>query len=473
MNKYYKAKNLKLSQAEKINILRKIGQSCFEYEFDFKSNIKDFLKKENAKSVAGRIIKFDAKNFTGIIADSSSKVNFKLKMNKKNRDVVEFIDEGDIVGLKGELTASKNIVTCSKITILTKTYLPLDQEIKNLNHYGLRHLEYIINDDAREKIKTRIKVLSLLRKYLMKNGFVEIDTPLLHPFQGDSIAKPLFVDVTSCNMRFALASSPELYLKKMLVGGFNKVFTINRSFRDESVDDTHLIEFLSVEYYMAYVDYMYMMKFTEKILKYMVRKINETSVVMFRGNKLDFGKKWERVSIHKSLKKLFKKDLFILNEDELLEIAKTQGIFYSKAVSSGNIIIDIFNKCIGDSIIQPTFVYDYPKDATVMCYDITMAKEKRSNRRILERFELYMGGMELANCYSELTDPEQQKSSFEKFLLGRNKTLKMDPNFYHALQIGMPPASGVGFGIDRLLMILTNSDKIYETVTFSTYHEKI
>lgn len=473
MNKYIKAKKTKLSQKEKINILRKIGHLCFEYEFDFNSNIKDFLKKENAKSVAGRIIKFDAKNFTGIIADSSSRVNFKLKMNKKNREVVEFIDEGDIVGLKGELTASKNIVICSEMAILTKTHLPLDREIENLNHYGLRHLEYIINDDAKEKIKTRIMVMHLLRKYLTDNNFIEIDTPLLHPYQGDSIAVPLFVDVTSCNMRFALASSPELYLKKMLVGGFNKVFSIGRAFRDENLDDTHLIEFLSIEYYMAYVDYMHMMDFTEKMLKYVAKKIHKNTSISFRGYELDFEKRWERVSIHESLKKFFKKDLFTLSKIELLEIAEAQGVFYDKDVSPGNIIIDIFNKCIGDFIVQPTFIYDYPKDATVMCYDITMAKEKRGNERILERFELYMGGMELANCYSELNDPEKQKNSFEKFLLERNKTLKMDPNFYHALQIGMPPASGVGFGIDRLLMILTNSDKIYETVTFSTYHENI
>lgn len=473
MNKCPKTKNSELSQEEKINILRKIGHLCFEYEFDCSSDIKTFLKNKGTCSVAGRIVKFDAANLSGVISDSSSKIGFRLERNNKNIDIAEFIDEGDIVGLKGGLTAPKNIVICSEMTILTKTHRPLDQEAENFNHHGLRHLGYIVNDDTREKIKTRARVISLLREYLTKNGFFEIDTPLLHPYQGDSTAKLLFVDATSCNMRFALASSPELYLKKMLVGGFNKVFTINRSFRDESVDDTHLIEFLSIEYYMAYVDYMYMMKFTEKMLKYVAKKIHKTAVIQFRGHELDFEKKWERVSIHKSLKKLFKKDLFILNKDELLKIAKEQGIFYGKSVSFGNIIIDIFNKCIGDFIIQPTFVYDYPKDATVMCYDITMAKEKRGDKKILERFELYIGGMELANCYSELTDPEQQKSSFEKFLSGRNKTLKMDPNFYHALQVGMPPSSGVGFGIDRLLMILTNSDKIYETVTFSTYHENI
>jgi len=473
MHKRPKAKKPDLSQAEKINILRKIGHSCFEYEFDCSSDIKNFLKNKDAQSVAGRIIKFDATNLSGVIADSSSKIEFELKGNNENRNIAEFVDEGDIVGLKGKLSISKNIIVCDEITMLTKTHRPLLQETDNFNHHRVRHLGYIVDDDTRGKIKTRIKVISLLRKYLEKNGFVEIDTPLLHPYQGDSIAKPLFVDVTSCNMRFALASSPELYLKKMLVGGFNKVFTINRSFRDERVDDTHLIEFLSVEYYMAYVDYIYMMKFTEKLLKYLAKEIHKTSEIPFRGHKLDFEKKWERISIHNSLKKLFKRDLFILNRNELLKIAKTQGTSHDKTVSPGNIIIDIFNKCVGNFIVQPTFVYDYPKDATVMCYDITMAKEKRGDKKILERFELYIGGMELANCYSELTDPEQQKSSFEQFLLGRNKTLKMDPNFYHALQVGMPPASGVGFGIDRLLMILTNSDKIYETVTFSTYHENI
>jgi len=365
------------------------------------------------------------------------------------------------------------LFVCNKITILTKTHRPLEEERKHAHYHNLRHLGYISNDVMRKNLMTRAKVVSLLREYLSKKNFLEVDTPLLHPYQGDSTAVPLFVEVTACDMRFALASSPELYLKKMLISGFNKVFTINRAFRDEDVDNTHLIEFLSIEYYMAYVDYMYMMNFTEEMLKYVARKIHGKKIVPYKEHELDFEKKWGRISIHKSLMKMFKKDLFILPKQELLKIAKKQGIIYDKAVSSGNIVIDIFNKCIGGLIIQPTFVYDYPKDATVMCYDITMAKEKRDNSSVLERFELYVGGMELANCYSELNNPIQQKNSFEKFLKGRNKTLRMDPNFYHALQVGMPPSSGVGFGIDRLLMILTNSAKIYETIPFSTYHENI
>ena len=308
-----------------------------------------------------------------------------------------------------------------------------------------------------------------------KEKFQEIDTPLLHPFQGDSTSRPMFVQPSAYeNLSFALASSPELYLKKMLVAGFNKVFTVNKVFRDEIIDATHLMEFTSVEYYMAYVDYNYMMTFTEKMLKQLTYGITGKKQIPFNGVLLDFEKPWKKISIHDTLKKRFKQDLFPLPYDKLLETAKSVDITYDKPTSPGNIIIDVFEKLYLDTLIQPTFIYDFPKDASVMCYDITMAKAKRdSDDTILERFELYMGGMELANCYSELNDPEEQRAAFDLFLKQRNKDLSMDATFYHALRTGMPPASGVGFGIDRLLMILSDSSDILDTVPFSTYHESL
>ena len=301
---------------------------------------------------------------------------------------------------------------------------------------------------------------------------MQIDTPLLHPFQGDSTSRPIFAETATYDgLRFALESSPELYLKKLLVSGFNKVFTINKVFRDEEIDRTHLMEFTSVEYYMAYVDYKYMMDFTEKLLKKLAKEITGKSKITFMGNLLDFSKPWKRISIHDTLLEKFGKDLYELDYDELVNTASTVGIEYSEPVSSGNIIIDIFENLYLSSLIQPTFIYDFPKDASVMCYDITMAKDYRDNNLMLERFELYLGGMELANCYSELNDPEAQKQAFDRFLTRRNKELTMDETFYHTLRVGIPPAGGVGFGIDRLLIILTDYSDIIEVIPFSTYHE--
>jgi lysyl-tRNA synthetase class 2 len=308
---------------------------------------------------------------------------------------------------------------------------------------------------------------------LYKEGFREIDTPLLHPFQGDSTARPILASAASHGgIQFALASSPELYLKKMLVSGFNKVFTVSKVFRDEEIDETHLMEFTSVEYYMAYVDYHYMMDFTEKLLKDIARATTGKKKLSFRGHQIDFGNMpWNRISVYESLTEYFNEDIFDLAYSDLVRVAESIGIVYNTPTSPGNVIIDMFEKLFMHTIIQPTFVYDFPRDASVMCYDITMAKAKRGNPKVLERFELYIAGMELANCYSELNDPEEQRIAFANFLSQRNKELKMDETFYHALQVGMPPASGVGFGIDRLIMIIAGADDINDVTPFSTYHE--
>lgn len=425
---------------------------------------------ENFSRVAGRITKITDNNNL-ILSDHSGDVT--LDLNGIDLDIISLLSEGDIIGAAVTYSDSDNSFLANDLTLLTKTRLGINH--KNNNHdYKLkyRHLSHVNDKDLSNKVKIRSKTLSLLRKLLEDEEFMEIDTPLLHPFQGDSTSRPIFAETSTYEgLRFALASSPELYLKKLLVSGFNKVFTINKVFRDEEIDKTHLMEFTSVEYYMAYVDYKYMMDFTEKILKNLAKEVTGKVKFPFRGNVLDFSKPWKRISIHETLLKRFKKDLYTLDHSELLEIAKTIGIEYTGPVSPGNIIIDIFEELYLPSLIQPTFIYDFPKDASVMCYDITMAKDHRENDLMLERFELYLGGMELANCYSELNDPEAQKQAFDRFLTRRNKELTMDETFYHALRVGMPPAGGVGFGIDRLLMILTNSNDIIDVVPFSTYHE--
>lgn len=294
---------------------------------------------------------------------------------------------------------------CRQVALLTKTRVEHGLPDSRDNQLKLKHLLYINDDNSAKTIFKRSETIRLLRDYLYTKGFSEIDTPLLHPFQGDSTSKPMFVNPSAYDdLQLTLASSPELYLKKMLVSGFNKVF------RDEPIDNTHLMEFTSIEYYMAYVDYRYMMDFTEKLLKALAFKVTGKKQRPFKGDDIDFDKPWAHMPIHETLKRHFGKDIFVLSYEELLELARTTGITYEKPTSPGNIIIDIFEKLYLHMLIQPTFIYDFPKDASVMCYDITMAKDSRENDLLLERFELYIGGMELANCYSELNDPEAEKS---------------------------------------------------------------
>ncbi len=460
-------------QKNKIKILNGKGHSCYEYKYKTTGSILYIKNANNLKKIraAGRIVSLSRDRMSGYIADFTGKLNFSLKNNAKMKGIAEFLDLGDIVGLSGYMDKKSNFV-CTSLILLTKTLLPLDvfEEVNYCAH-KFKHLDLILSNETREALLLRNKAIGAIREFLSGNEFLEIDTPSLQPYQGDSTALPLFTNVTSCNTRFALASSPELYLKKLLVGGINKVFAIGKNFRDEKTDSTHLIEFLSVEYYQAYVDYEYMMKFTEGLFRHILLKTKKTTKIKYKGNIIDFGKKWKKISIKKTLNKMFGVDVFSLPLGSLLKIASEKGIAYNRTVSRGNVIIDIFDHLISRTIIQPTFVIDYPVDATVMCYDITMAKAKKHEPDVLERFELFVGGLELANCYSELNDPDIQYKAFKNFLKARNKKLKLDPNFYHALCIGLPPSSGVGFGIDRLIMIINDYKNVYEGVSFSTYHE--
>lgn len=460
-------------QKDKIKILNKKGHSCYEYKYETNGSIAKIKNTKKLKKIraAGRIVSLNEDKMVGDIADFTGKLGFCLENNAKMKSIARFLDLGDIVGLSGYVDKKTSFV-CTSLVFLTKTLLPLNTfEKVDFCVHKLKHLDLILSNETREALLLRNKVIGAIRSFLSENDFLEIDTPSLQPYQGDSTALPLFADVTSCNTRFALASSPELYLKKLLVGGINKVFAIGKNFRDEKTDSTHLIEFLSVEYYQAYVDYRHMMEFTENLFRYVLLKTKKTTKIKYKGNTIDFGKKWKKISIQKSLNKIFGVDVFSLSIESLLKIAAEKGIIYDREISRGNVIIDIFDRLIGNNIIQPTFVIDYPVDATVMCYDITMAKAKKREPNVLERFELFVGGLELANCYSELNDPDIQYRAFTNFLKARNKNLKLDPIFYHALCVGLPPSSGVGFGIDRLIMVINDNKNVYETVPFSTYHE--
>lgn len=243
-------------------------------------------------------------------------------------NIVRLLNKGDIVGVAITYDSSNDKFIANDLTLLTKTRIGIDYKNTNKD-YNLkyRHLSHINDKKIAKNIQLRSKTLSSIRKLLMDEGFMEIDTPLLHPFQGDSTSRPIFAETATYDgLRFALASSPELYLKKLLVSGFNKVFTINKVFRDEKIDRTHLMEFTSVEYYMAYVDYKYMMDFTEKLLKNLAKEITGKSKLTFMGNLLDFSKPWKRMSIHDTLLEKFGKDLYELDYDELVNTARRVGI---------------------------------------------------------------------------------------------------------------------------------------------------
>lgn len=251
---------------------------------------------------------------------------------------------------------------------------------------------------------------------------------------------------------------------------FESVYNLWKSFRDEKQDKTHLPEFTTVEFYKAYVDYNYMIAFLQDMLTNIIYKTTWWYIIKFWEYKIDFSK-FQIISMHNILNNKYWEDLYKLNKEKLINIAKREWIKYSKNISKWNIIIDIFEKLYTKDLINPTFVIDFPKDSSVFCYDITMAKEKRDNDNILERFELYIWWIELANCYSELNDPRKQEWYFSKFIDDSSKNLEIDKNFMHALRIWMPPSSWVGLWVDRLLQILLEEDNIERVIPFCIFNE--
>ena len=386
-------------------------------------------------------------------------------------------DIGDIVGIAGTVFKTQTgevTIHATELDLLTKSLLPLPEKHHGLTDtdtkYRLRHLDLIVNQDVRETFFRRAKIIKSIRDYLDGQGFIEADTPILLPLEIGADARPFKTHHNALDIDMYLRIETELYLKRLIVGGFERVYEMGRIFRNEGMDARHNPEFTTVEIYCAYIDYFEMMDFVEKLYRKVAKEVCGSEKVVYRGTELDFGK-WERLTMVEAVKKYSGVDFDKISSDsEAQAIAKEKGVEVEAGKESkGHILAAFFDAFVEDKLIQPTFIYDYPVEIS------PLAKRKPSDPTMTERFEYFCMGMELGNSFSELNDPIDQRERMTKQALKKRAAganAEVDEDFLNALEYGMPPTGGLGFGVDRLVMLLTDSASIRDVLLFPTMKPK-
>ncbi len=458
----------------KISALRMSDVEPYGYFFDKKQNVSECLKSKIGAKIktAGRLMtKRDlGKIIFAHLQDGSGKIQIVLQEGEtpKKDFFKKFIDSGDFIGIEGKIikTKTKEIsILVKKIELLSKAILPLPEKFHGLQdkeeRYRKRYLDMTMNAEVRNVFVKRAEILSILREFMKKHEFVEIETPLLQTIYGGASAKPFETHCDAYNSNLYLSIAPELFLKKALIGGFDRVYEITKKFRNEGVDRQHNPEHMTIEWYQAYADYNDGMDLFEEMMKIVAKKLFGKLEFEYQGHKINLGK-WERISLLDAIKKYLKEDISDVKTDaDARRIAKKHGI--DKGVTKIN-LADELMKVFRHKLIQPTFLIDYPIELA------PLAKPKRGDPTKAEIFQPFVGGIELARAYSELNDPELQLEHFEEQEKERKKgnieAMETDKDFVTALEHGMPPACGVGIGIERLIMLFTNQESIRDVIMF-------
>jgi lysyl-tRNA synthetase class 2 len=475
------------AKLEKVKSLRKSGKEMYKARFNKNCSVIDIkklysnLKKDESISsifkIAGRITGFrkHGKATFSDLKDSTGKI--QLYVNLKNlgeKKYGEFLDLdiGDWVGVEGTAFmthAGELSINVSKFELLSKSLRILPEKWHGLKdkelRYRQRYLDFIVNPEVQNVFLTRIKIIDAVRRFLTDRGFMEVETPMLQPIPGGAAAKPFITHHNALNTDLYLRIAPELYLKRLIIGGFEKVFEINRNFRNEGISYKHNPEFTMLEFYQAYSDYNDMMNLTEDLIKFICKEATGGSNTVFRGNNIDLGGRWKKFTMLEAIDRFGKVKISFDNSiKELSKIAENLDIKIEKGSGKGKIINGIFEALVEPKLIQPTFIKDYPIEIS------PLAKKHHENENLTERFELFIGGEEIANAFSELIDPCEQLNRFRDQAKSKNEeeriTGRIDVDFLKALEYGMPPTGGEGIGIDRLVMILTNSDSIRDVILF-------
>jgi lysyl-tRNA synthetase, class II len=391
----------------------------------------------------------------------------------------KLLDIGDFIGVEGELfetQVGEKTVMVKDFTLLSKALKPLPQPRVDADgnvhdaftdpeqRYRQRYADLVVNPHVKEVFVKRTKLFNAMRTFFNERGYFEVETPILQPIPGGAAAKPFTTHHNSLDIPLYMRIANELYLKRLIVGGFDGVYEFSKNFRNEGMDRTHNPEFTAMEIYVAYKDYNWMMDFCEQLLEYCAMQVNGTTEATFGKHKVDFKAPYPRVTMAESIAHFTGFDITGKSEDEIREAAKKMGVAVDTSMGKGKLIDEIFGEKCEGNYIQPTFITDYPKEMSPLC------KEHRDNPELTERFELMVCGKEIANAYSELNDPIDQRERFEAQLKladrGDDEAMFIDNDFIRALEYGMPPTSGMGIGMDRLIMYLTNNPSIQEVLFF-------
>ena len=480
---------------EKLEKIRAAGFNPYPYNFDKTNQITDLLNKgengvgEKVKT-AGRMVSFrkmGKASFTHI-QDENEKIQVYLKNDllpdNLYDNIVRNLDLGDIIGCSGELFITKTgelTIKADDVIILSKNIRPLPNlkekggetfnafEDKELR-YRHRQLDLIANPAVKEIFKKRARIISSLRKFLDDHNFLEVETPVLQSIYGGASARPFTTHHNTLDQSFYLRIADELYLKRLIIGGFNKVYELAKNFRNEGMDSNHNPEYTSLEYYQAYSDMFEMMALTESLIQFVALETGEVKFE-FNANKIDLTKPFQKQTMFNLLKEYAQEDLSEMDGKELVKFAKSKSLELENDMNYGQVLNKIFGEIVEPNLIDPIFVTDYPKAIS------PLAKEDRDgNPNIVERFELFISGMEFANAFSELNDPIEQRNRLESQAhlreLGDEEAQVVDENFLQAMEVGMPPTGGVGIGVDRLVMLLTQQKSIKDVILFPAMRQE-
>ncbi len=471
---------------DKLKELQAAGKDPFEItKYDrtntageIKANYEKFEQKD--VSVAGRII---AKRIMGkasfcTIQDSNEKIQSYVSINDLGEESYKAFktwDIGDIIGIKGFVfkTRTEEIsVHAKEVTLLSKSLRDLPEKFHGLKdmdlRYRQRYVDLIMNPEVKKTFEMRSQIIKEIRNILDEKGYLEVETPILNTISGGATARPFVTHHNTLDIDMYLRIATELNLKRLIVGGYDKVYEIGRIFRNEGMDIRHNPEFTSIELYAAYEDYNDMMDITEEIFSKVAMKVLGTTKITYQGVDIDLTPSWKRITMIDSIKEACNVDFNNINSDEeALSIAKEKGIEVPDIKQTrGDIISLFFDEYVEKTLVQPTFIYDYPVEIS------PLAKRKKSDPRLTERFEIFIGGREYGNAFSELNDPIDQYERFKKQVeardAGDDEAGMMDEDFINALEYGMPPTGGLGIGIDRLIMLLTDSASIRDVLLFPT-----
>jgi lysyl-tRNA synthetase class 2 len=475
--------------------LQKLGIDIYPHRFDRTDTIADLVRAHSEKTgpdleaqkitttTSGRVLgirSFGKANFL-VISDGLARIQVYLKKDSlSERDFQSFklIDFGDIVGVEGHLFRTRTnelTIWASRLEFLAKCHLPLPEKWHGLTdveiRYRQRYLDLIVNPEARAVFQVRSKVLSALREFLDSRGYLEVETPMMQPIAGGAMARPFKTHHNALDLDLFLRIAPELYLKRLVVGGLERVYEINRNFRNEGISTRHNPEFTMLEFYQAYSDYQDLMTMTEELIAFVAKAATGKDEVEFDGQAISLRSPFARVSLRAAAAEAASKkqgapvsESDLRNRESAMALAAKLGIAIEPKSGAGKIATTLFETLVEESLVQPTFVYDFPTEVS------PLSKQRKDDPDTVERFELYIGKMEVANAFSELNDPLEQRKRFEQQLAeratGNQEAHAMDEDYVRALEYGLPPTAGEGVGIDRLVMLLTNSKSIRDVILF-------
>jgi lysyl-tRNA synthetase class 2 len=472
---------LEQQRKDKLSRIRELGVDPYGGRYEksesaesIKNRFIDDKKGQRAKCAGriillrdiGKLIFITLRDWSGTIQIGLSK-----KMLADNWKLTKLLELGDVIGTEGQLGRTRTgeiTIWSDDIVLLSKSLLQPPEKFHGLadidQRYRQRYIDLWANPEVMSTFKKRSAIISEIRNVLQDKGFLEVETPMMQAIAGGAAAKPFVTHHNTLDMDLYLRIAPELFLKRLLVGGMEKVFEINRNFRNEGISRQHNPEFTMLELYQAYGDYNDMMDLTERLICSLVKNHCESEKIEFNGQEIDFSQPWNKASYTELLKEYSGCDI---DDIDAIREKATQLEINHQEMDDAVVVNEVFEQTVEDSLINPTFVVDYPAE---IC---PLTKPKKNNERFAERFELFIGGMELANAYTELNDPGVQEENFKKQLKGQQDTMAtMDEDFITALKYGMPPAGGLGIGIDRLIMVLTGADSIREVILFPLLRHK-